>query len=270
MSIKILLAVSTYNQLEYTKLCIDSINKLNEENIELDLIIFDDASTDDTVKWCYENNIKVFKKIKGIGLTDSWNEAYKMFKDDKEYKYVIMASNDTLIPQGAIRELVDVTECWPFSVVVPMSTEYGAGHNGKSQGIDVIYNGVDLMFVNNPNNYQAAQDKVLEIKAEIQKNNNLYMLDPHRMKMFNGFFFMMSRQVIEYELSNGNLFDVSKPLYKSEDEFNWASLIPNNDFVALCQTAFVFHFKGVSAKGFTNENFKQMREKLDERNEDDN
>ena len=34
--------------------------------------------------------------------------------------------------------------------------------------------------------------------------------------------------------------------FKNEDEFNWAKLIPNDDFAAVCKTSFVFHYKGVS------------------------
>ena len=60
----------------------------------------------------------------------------------------------------------------------------------------------------------------------------------------------MTRKVIEYEREDGLLFDPTKTLYKGEDEFNWSKLIPNDDFPAVVQTSFVFHFKGVSTIGF--------------------
>jgi len=275
---KLLLVVTTYNQLKYTKICIRTIkntHKLEHENIDIDLVAFDDCSTDETVNWLKENDVSVITKEKAAGLTDSWNNAYKYFKEHEEYKYLIIANNDIIIPKGAINELVDVMENWPFSTVVPLSTKYGAGHNGDNQGVEKIYQNTDIMFVNNPNNCQAVQDKLLAIKTEMNRVNNGYMLDPVRRKMFNGFFFLMNRNVINYEYDNGTIFDDTKPLYKAEDEFNWMKLIPNNDFVALCQTAFVFHFKGVSTVNFgekynTNKTFEKRRQELEEREDNGN
>ena len=69
--------------------------------------------------------------------------------------------------------------------------------------------------------------------------NNLFKLDPIRMKMFNGFFFMMNRDIINYQYSNTQLFDPKNVVTKNEDEFNWSKLIPNDDFLFLCKTSFV-------------------------------
>ena len=72
------------------------------------------------------------------------------------------------------------------------------------------------------------------------------MLDTARMKMFNGFFFMMNKNIIQYEQNKTDLFKTDKIMTKNEDQFNWDCLISNNDFPALCKTSFVFHYKGVS------------------------
>ena len=77
-----------------------------------------------------------------------------------------------------------------------MSTENGCGHN-KDQSIDRIY-GLDPERAN-VENYQMVQDQLLELKRDITSKNNLYLLDLVRMKMFNGFFFMMNRNIINYE-----------------------------------------------------------------------
>ena len=132
---KVLLAVTTYNQLEYTKIFYESFKQL-DSNL-CDLIIFDDCSTDETASWCKEVNIKVVTKQKGKGLTDSWNSAYKYFKEHG-YEYLILANNDILIPKGAIEELCKTIDRWPGSMVTPITTEEGCGHN-KVQSIDVYY-----------------------------------------------------------------------------------------------------------------------------------
>ena len=64
--------------------------------------------------------------------------------------------------------------------------------------------------------------------------------------MFNGFFFMMNRNIINYQHSDNELFEPKYIMTKNEDEFNWTNLITNNDFSALCKTSFIFHYKGVS------------------------
>lgn len=271
---KILLAVTTYNQLDYTKKFYESFRKLDNENI--DLIIIDDASTDGTPLWCFDHDIKCHFKDEPKGLTHSWNVAYKIFKTRDVglaghkayiYDYLIIANNDIIIPKGAIEELIEVAENWPFSVIVPMSTIYGSGHN-KIQRVSNYFPEAEELF-GQPEDYQAVQDGIIELKNHFKNQNNLFQFDPIRMKLFNGFFFLMTRKVINYENENGNIFDETKPLYKAEDEFNWAKLIPNNDFPALCKTSFIYHFKGQSTKGFsTNDNtldkIKQKRNKMEE------
>jgi len=142
--------------------------------------------------------------------------------------------------------MVEVFEKWPFSVVVPMSSVAGAGHNAQYQGVENVWTGTPSEWTNNPDKYQIIQREILEHKETIKKKNNLYQLDPVRMKMFNGFFFMMNRNIIKYERGDGNLFDPKFIMFKSEDEFNWSVLLPNNDFSAICKTAFVFHYKGTT------------------------
>ena len=255
---KTLFTITTYNQLEYTERCYHSLKRIEKSspevvnNQEIDILVIDDASTDATVEWCTVSGINILKKEKGEGLTHSWNSAYKYFKYNKKYDYFVISNNDVLIPPGAINEMVEVFEKWPFSLVVPLSSIYGAGHNGNIQGIEVHYHGTDEKFVNDPSNYQIVQRDILNVKKDMIARNNLYLLDPIRMKMFNGFFFMMNRNIIKYERKDGNLFDPSFLMWKAEDEFNWSELIPNNDYPALCKTSFVYHFKEKTTKEIKN------------------
>ena len=106
-----------------------------------------------------------------------------------------------------------------------------------------IFKGFDFT---NPDACQYIQDTIIEAKNQAKKSNSLFVFDPVRMKMFNGFFFMMNRNIIKYEHSDTELFEPKYIMTKNEDEFNWGKLIPNNDFAALCKTSFIFHYKGVS------------------------
>ena len=238
---KILLAITTYNQSNYTRMCFESLKKLDDD---IDVIVIDDFSTDDTVDVCKEYGYECETKKEPMGLTNSWNSAYSHFKSDDDYDYLIIANNDILIPKGALGELVESFEQWPYTMIVPMSTTNGVGHN-PTQSIENYYQGM-APSCNDPKYYQEIQDKILDVKEQTRKSNNLYMLDTARMKMFNGFFFMMNKNIIQYEQNKTDLFKTDKIMTKNEDQFNWDCLISNNDFPALCKTSFVFHYKGVS------------------------
>ena len=239
---KILLAITTYNQSNYTRLCFDSLKKLDDD---IEVIVIDDFSTDDTVDVCKEYGYEVETRDEPMGLTYSWNSAYNSFKyDGGDFDYLIIANNDILIPKGALGELVKSFEQWPYSMIVPMSTTNGVGHN-PTQSIENYYQGM-APSCNDPDYYQEIQDRILDVKEQTRKANNLFMLDTTRMKMFNGFFFMMNKNIIKYEQNETELFDSNYNMTKNEDQFNWNSLIANNDFAGLCKTSFVFHYKGVS------------------------
>ena len=253
---KILLVITTYNESHYTKLCFDSLKKLDDD---VDVLVIDDYSTDDTVKLCEEYGYEVITKDEGLGLTDSWNKGYYEFKN-RNYDYLIIANNDILIPKGAINELVESFNQWPYSLIAPTSTTRGVGHNAQFQSIELFYNGLSP-DCDDPNFYQETQDRMLDMKKQLIKDNNLYILDTARMKMFNGFFFMMNRNIINYEHTDTELFKPEFIMTKNEDIFNWDNLIPNNDFSAVCKTSFIFHYKGVTTKGDlrNNDKWKETR-----------
>ena len=159
---KILLVITTYNQSEYTKLCFDSL-KLLDDNF--DVLVVDDYSSDDTVEICNQYGYEVYTKDEPKGLTHSWNVGYERFKN-KNYDYFIVANNDILIPKGAISELVNSFKMWPYSLIVPLSTTNGAGHNAQFQSVENYYQGISP-DCNEPNNYQIIQDKMLSVQKLI-------------------------------------------------------------------------------------------------------
>ena len=204
----ILVVITTWNQSDITRQCLESLQLISDDH---DVLIIDDKSTDDTIELCKEYNVNYITKDVGRGLTDSWNEGYQYFKEHN-YEYFVIANNDILIPNLALTEMKGVLSKWPCSLVVPLSTELGAGHN-PMQRIDNWYGANEY---NEPTNYQVIQSHLLELKATESKSNNLYKFDPEFINV------------------------------KNEDEFNWANLIPNNDFPMLCKTAFIYHWKGMS------------------------
>jgi GT2 family glycosyltransferase len=235
---KTLLAVTTYNQLDYTKIFYQYFSKLK---LDIDLIVIDDCSTDDTVNWCIQNNIKVITKNSGHGVTHSWNLAYQYFKDNDHYDYLIIASNDIAIPIGAIEELLACHKKWPSICIVPLTTANGCGHSNQ-QSVKQHYSDIDddIEYV------QDIQNRIISLKELPEMKNRQFLFDPFRMLLFNGFFFSLKRSIINFEREDGFLFNPEFLNYKNEDNFNWSILIPNDEYPMLCKTSYIHHFKGKS------------------------
>ena len=129
---KILLVITTYNQSKYTKLCFDSLEKLDDN---FDVLVVDDYSTDDTLEICREYNHEVITKDEPLGLTDSWNKGYYEFKNrwfvnesgmDDNYDFLILANNDILIPliiTLSIKSILLEPENIPTSVTILVAIE---------------------------------------------------------------------------------------------------------------------------------------------------
>ena len=239
---KVLFLISSYNQSEYTKLNVEYLKLITD--VDLKILVVDDCSTDDTVEWCKTNNIKVIEKIEGKGNTDSWNIGYKYFKENTEFNYFVNSNHDVVVPNGALSELIKVHKKWPGTTICPMSDKNGVGHN-PVQAIDNYFQSL-AQSATSYENTQLIQDTLMQWKTEISESNNLYLADPIRMKMFNGFMLMHHRDICKYERLDGNLYDPMHLMCKNEDEFNWTNLLPNDDNPILCKTSFVFHFKSVS------------------------
>lgn len=239
---KVLFLISAYNSSEYTKLNVEYLKRITDVDIEI--LVVDDCSSDDTVAWCKENNVKVFEKEEGKGNTHSWNLAYKYFKENKEFTYFVNANHDIVVPNGALSQLIATQKRWPGTTVCPMGDKRGVGH-APIQFIGQHFGG----FANasaDYNNTQQIQDGLLATRENLKKAKDLHLMDPIRMKHFNGFLFMHSREICKYERPDGNLYDPTHLMCKNEDEFNWKVMLPNDDHPILCKTAYVYHFKAVS------------------------
>jgi GT2 family glycosyltransferase len=226
---KVLFAITTANQLDYTIKIIESLNKCNLNFIEV--IIFDDASNDGTVDWCNKNNIQIVTKITSKGLTHSWNLAYKKFKSG-DYTHLILANNDLIIPSGAIEKLIISNDS--FVIVGPLSTKKGVGHQ-PLQDVKAYYD-VKLDEYNFKNT-QDVQNEILKHQLE----QNFKQVD-----FVNGFIFSMNRKIIDFEISDGNLFEPKNINVGNESEL-CERVKPN---IGIVLNSYIFHFKGVSFQDF--------------------
>lgn len=227
---KILLAITTYNQIEYTKILIDSLLKINIQG--LDVMFFDDVSTDGTQQYLKSLGYTLHERSKPEGLTYGWNLAYKIFKNEN-YDILILSNNDVIFEQRALTNLINATV--DHQIVCPLTTKNGAGHNAAEQDVLVHYPNIGVI-VDKAGNFKRTQDR---LNAGIKP-----------MKKFNGFLFSMSREVISAAWDNDNLFNPLNVNVHQEGDLQKRLKEPPH--VSL--DSFIFHFKGVSfpKKGIIN------------------
>jgi len=213
-----ILCFSTFNQLDMTRKCLEYAQELG-----YDILVIDDASTDGTQDYLSQIKCEAMLKSKRKGLTDSWNMAYKHWKMSKEYSHLVLCNNDVLIPKGSVEGLMS-----DHALTVPMCNESGAGYVCKEQAkypFQVPDGTVDPEWEGN----------ISLVQNHISIANNFY-----RVKCWTGFCMCMSREIITYELPDGNLFDPKNVNVGNDDDL--ASRV--QAYIAL--GSFVYHFKGMS------------------------
>lgn len=220
-----LLAFTTANQLEYNIKGLKSIIENKPDYI--DVVVYDDASIDGTVEWCRDNNIPIVTKEKALGLTHSWNLAYKKFKKEN-YKYLMFSNSDIIVPKKSLEAILSKNQ--NYIIVSPLSTKIGVGHQPKQD----VRNFYKLPF--DEYNYLNTN----EIQEYINKNQ--LTTTSVEVDYINGFFFSVNRDIIDYEYSEDELFYPGNQNVGNEHELCQRVTKP----IAIVTNAYIFHFKGIS------------------------
>ncbi len=95
------IVILTYNQLEYTKRCLESINQYTEEG-SYEIIVVDNHSTDGTAKWLQEqDDLKVILNAENFGFPKGCNQGIKIANGDS----VLLLNNDTIVTKNWLGNL---------------------------------------------------------------------------------------------------------------------------------------------------------------------
>ncbi|MDK2562686.1 glycosyltransferase [Romboutsia sedimentorum] len=124
-----------YNNLEYTKLCIESILKYVPDNINYELILLNHGSIDDTKK--YFESIAPTKQVDILKNGGSPTAAIRTI----EGKYCLTVSNDVVVTENAIVNMIKCIESDDKTAwVVPTTPNVS-----NNQTIPANYNTIDEM-----------------------------------------------------------------------------------------------------------------------------
>jgi len=103
---KVSIIIVNWNGLSHLKKCLPSLSKVTYSNLET--IVVDNASHDDSIRYIEENfpKIKIVKCKKNLGFSGGNNKGLPAVTGD----YVLLLNNDTVVTKDFVTELVKAIE----------------------------------------------------------------------------------------------------------------------------------------------------------------
>lgn len=111
--------IPAYNNAAYIKETIDSV--LNQTYTNLELIIADDKSKDDTlevIRAIKDERIKVYENEQNLGMSGNWNHCLSLCKGE----FIKLICADDLLAKDALEKEVEVLMKYPNVVMVESDT----------------------------------------------------------------------------------------------------------------------------------------------------
>ena len=151
--------IPVFNQLEYTKNCIDSLLS-NREYFKKEIVVIDNGSTDGTIEYLtlLGKKITAIFNHQNLGFVDACNQGSQMAKG----KYLVFLNNDTLPLKGWISPLVEVAENDSTVGAVGAKLIYPNGKLQEAGGI-VLSNGRTINFGRNDDPTKPIYNQVCEV-----------------------------------------------------------------------------------------------------------
>ena len=111
------LVIPVYNQLDYTRQCLDSIARCTDQPYEL--IIVDNASTDGTQEFLRSVKATVIANQHNLGCAKAWNQGVRASHGD----IIGILNNDIVVTKGWIEGLMKFMEKTSHGIVSPAARE---------------------------------------------------------------------------------------------------------------------------------------------------
>lgn len=130
--------IPVYNVEKYLNECVDSV--LNQKNVDYEIILVDDGSTDNSGQICDEylkkhSNISVVHKVNG-GLSDARNAGIESAEGD----YILFVDSDDKIEENSLSKIKEVIINQEFPDIVMLEVYKYFDNNGNiislSDGVD--------------------------------------------------------------------------------------------------------------------------------------
>ena len=119
---KVSIVILGFNQVEYTKKCIESIRRHTRQDYEL--ILVDNGSKDGTEAYFRSvPGAKVIRNAVNLGVSRGWNQGMRL----AEGEYILIFNNDTIVGPDWLENMVRLCESDPSVGMVGPRSNYIAG-----------------------------------------------------------------------------------------------------------------------------------------------
>ena len=223
---RILVAVTTCGQADYTARCLKSLAKHS-----CDVAVIDDCSHDHTADVCHRMNVEFLGRHFPMGLTQSYNLAYRRFLQ-LNYDCLIISNNDVIVPDGTLQVMSEKLRRFPY---VGALTRPGDLSAYREHNVCAYHDFPASIDPDDPSHCQTIADMIRSSR-----------LRPRQVPRLYGFFFGVSRAIQPFAYSKHFLFNPR--LINIGQERDLGDRASGGH---ICLDAFVFHHKGIST-GVTN------------------
>ena len=117
------IVILTFNELEYTKRCVESIRRHTPEPYEI--IFVDNGSKDGTIKWLRElvkqnSHVKLIENGRNLGFAKGCNQGIEAAAGE----FILLLNNDTVVTEGWLAGMLECLHRMPDAGIVgPMTNQ---------------------------------------------------------------------------------------------------------------------------------------------------
>ncbi|ERI90855.1 glycosyltransferase, group 2 family protein [Clostridiales bacterium oral taxon 876 str. F0540] len=217
-SLKTSIVILTYNKLEYTKVCIDSIRKFTEPGT-YELIVVDNNSTDGSVEWIKaQNDIIPILNSENLGFPKGCNQGIEVSTGEN----ILLLNNDTI-----------VTPNWLENLSTALYSSSNIGAVGAITNSCANYQAINV----------ALNDFNEIIEFALRNNISNEKLWEERLRLI-GFCLLIKKEVIN---KIGFLDEIFTPGNFEDDDYSFRIRKAGYKLL-LCNDTFIYHFGHTSFK----------------------
>ncbi len=230
--------IPVFNQLEYTKLVIESIREYT--NIPYEIIVIDNASSDGTFEYLSSlADIKLIRNSQNYGFPKAVNQGLAVAKG----KYIVILNNDVIVTDKWVEGLIEhLEEDESIGIIGPMSN-YVSGPQ--------MLNGAEKIYMaNGVVNEKLLRDFANEIH---ERNKGKRFLFPR----IAGLCMVIKREVIE---KIGGFDERFTPGNFEDDDYCLRATLAGFK-VAIAMDVFIHHFGSKSFKANGVEKYRELLER---------
>lgn len=118
--------ILTWNQLQFTQACLESINRNTSEPYQL--IMVDNSSTDGTVQWLRDqaqadSRITVIENAENLGFAAGCNQGIR----EAQGEFILLLNNDTVVTPGWLAGMNELLDRYPDAGIIGPMTNSASG-----------------------------------------------------------------------------------------------------------------------------------------------